>query len=95
MKAKHTPGKWQIFWGNYTHAATINKDTGTRICTINSGQYNAKEYEANAILIASAPQMLKTLVKAKQELEFQELKETKIYVEICNTIKQATKSKYD
>ena len=62
MKTKHTEGKWQILWYNYTHFATINKDVTTRICTIDverDGFAPIEEAEANAKLIAAAPELLK------------------------------------
>ena len=61
MKTKHTKGEWQIFWCNYTHFATINKDVTTRICTIDVGRDGLapiEEATANAKLIATAPELL-------------------------------------
>lgn len=60
MKTKHTPGKWEILWYNYTHFATINVGPLKRICAIEID--NNKEIEektANAKLIAVAPDLLK------------------------------------
>jgi hypothetical protein len=61
METKFTKGEWKIFWGNYTHAATINQDVMHRICTIEAGENHAKEWEANAKLIAAAPDLLESL----------------------------------
>jgi len=63
---KHTEGEWKILWGNYTHFATINKDVATRICAIEvncsqKGNAPIEEAEANAKLIAAAPELLDSL----------------------------------
>jgi hypothetical protein len=62
MNTKHTPAPWQILWGNYTHFATINKDTSQRICAIEVNiPAEIAEQTANARLIAAAPEMLEAL----------------------------------
>ena len=62
---KHTKGEWKIFWGNYTHFATINKDTQTRICAIEvDNPAETEEQRANAYLIASAPDLLEACEEA-------------------------------
>lgn len=60
----YTKGNWHVLLGNYTHAATINTDCMNRICAIEASLPNnghAKEYRANAYLIAAAPDMLNAL----------------------------------
>lgn len=58
---KHTKGNWKVLKGNYTHAATINKDVLTRICAIEIGFGHAEDWEANAKLIAAAPELYEQL----------------------------------
>jgi len=59
METKHTKGKWQILWNNYTHFATINTDIKTRICAIEiEDSKQIEEKTANAKLIAAAPDLL-------------------------------------
>ncbi len=67
--SKHTPGPWYVIEGNYTHAATINKSTKERICAVefpdfkNGNNGHALEWQANAYLLASAPEMYEALKK--------------------------------
>lgn len=70
-KPQFTKGKWKLLKGNGTHFATINKDSMTRICTIdvgNIGEYNGfaplDEAEGNAMLIAAAPDLLEACKRA-------------------------------
>lgn len=56
---KHTKGEWKVLWHNYTHFATINTDTLTRICAIEiQDSKQIDEKTANAKLIAAAPELL-------------------------------------
>jgi hypothetical protein len=65
MKTEYTKGSWMLLWGNFTHFCTINKDTKTRIATIEIGDLNDKnsgcapinEATANAILMSMSPEM--------------------------------------
>lgn len=65
--SKHTPGPWYVIEGNYTHAATINKSTKERICAVefpdfkNGNNGHALEWQANAYLLAAAPEMYEAL----------------------------------
>lgn len=61
METKFTRGEWKILKYNYTHAATINKDTTHRICAIETGYGHADEWESNAKLISKSPQMFETI----------------------------------
>jgi hypothetical protein len=61
-ETKFTKGEWKILWGNYTHFATINTDSMHRICALEVDQskghmIGAEEQEANAKLIAAAPEL--------------------------------------
>jgi hypothetical protein len=60
MKAKHTPGPWEVREGAYIFApdgSYVAKTTGN----IKDYQENAKTEEANARLIAAAPDLLAAL----------------------------------
>jgi len=88
-----TPGKWNVLMGNGTHFATINKDVMTRICTIDVGeigQYNGlapiKEAEANARLIAAAPDLLRENEELKNRVK--ELEDSAIIDMAFNPLKQ-------
>ena len=88
MKTKHTQGEWnvnddkiQISIGELTY--TPNKDSfyGNEM----------KEAQANAKLIASAPEMLEALKYARGVLKTYGLKnEHEAIIKLSNTIKKAT-----
>jgi hypothetical protein len=90
MELKHTKGEWKVFWFNYTHAATINTDVKTRVCTIEAGRPdNAKEWEANVKLIAAAPDLLLACILAKVRLEGGTLEEIQFNKGIVNKLNEA------
>ena len=57
---EHTQGKWDILYSKWDDNDIYIEGTGAVICTINGGMGN-KECEANAKLIAAAPDMLEAL----------------------------------
>lgn len=65
MKTKHTPGPWRTVIGGETIAVTTSNEAPKQagICRIlnKSVAYEAGEGEANAALIAAAPDMLAAL----------------------------------
>ena len=56
---KHTKGKWKSFTANANGFGVTNGDTVIAI----AGETDLKENEANANLIASAPEMLEALLQ--------------------------------
>jgi hypothetical protein len=66
----HTAGPWTVITGQYpVGTISINKSVSERICTIQWGEAeHAKEAEANAALIAAAPELLEALKKAQRAL---------------------------
>ena len=58
MSEKHTPGPWHVsqLWAGYTGAEIRAGDTKLAILLING--HNAEHGEANARLIAAAPDLL-------------------------------------
>ncbi len=68
METKHTPGPWSVSGNEIRKAegipmllATVNNSEGAKL--------NAYNYEANAKLIAAAPDLLRELQKAMQIIE--------------------------
>ena len=57
METKHTQGKWELQKDN----CIINIYGGAIICQMGSANNNDVEKEANAKLIASAPELLEAL----------------------------------
>jgi len=57
MKAKHTQGQWENC-NSHIFAETKTKDGMHNICQLN---VKRSEYQANAKLIAAAPELLKVL----------------------------------
>jgi len=79
-KSKHTPGPWKIY-GNDTEIYIGNMEStnsgacdGIRmVCDVKQGDYELPDYDeakSNATLIASAPEMFKTLAEARIALTF-------------------------
>ena len=71
MEAKHTPGPWILEAHHHPLGGKLllNKD-GYQIGTIDDEYIkNTEDYEANAKLIASAPELLAENAKLKQEKE--------------------------
>jgi len=69
----HTPGPWNVnaYMGEHDEAGAVIRSKSTqRICSTSEVlNQNWKEYHANAVLIAEAPEMLKELIKVKAEMD--------------------------
>ncbi len=90
MKTKHTQGDWRVN-GHLDDLRIMNKES--QICVVrcfDSAIPNYKESEANAKLIAAAPEMLKELEKSNKILI--ELSE-KIGGSIFGLLSQISKNK--
>ena len=69
---KHTPAPWKA---EFDEAVSVRSEDGSRICTINwlrgrhglKGRIDGDEGNANARLIAAAPDLLETLKQIKRE----------------------------
>lgn len=87
---KHTPGPWtaEKTAGGYER---IQKDGEIIAWTANQQYIPVKEHEANARLIASAPELLEALIDSKILLESLDLQDRgEIYKDtIAKTIKNA------
>ena len=61
-ETKHTPGPWRVApRSDYPEHADINVDAGTRGYVALCGKAGDEEAEANARLIAAAPELLEAL----------------------------------
>lgn len=79
---KHTPGPWESFKGNIY---------GKGMQRISSVTNFGNNQDANAKLIAAAPEMLEALHKFKQDFEEKgEAKDTDFYYCFCELISKAT-----
>ena len=91
METKHTQGEWEIS-KNQNQGVRINVGSDpikmTTICSL-SGSPREEEVNANAKLIAAAPDMLDALIKIKEIGGFSS--DGKIGILINNAIKKATK----
>lgn len=91
MKVKHTPGPWEVGEANHTLQYEIGvravDEDGFVICDITNDGYGPEENEANAKLIAAAPEMLEFLMETVSVLspEFKSLADR-----IESVIKKAT-----
>lgn len=71
MKAKHTPGPWEVadFISNdKTRHLAVWKDEAITICLISPKETENDQDIANARLIAAAPDMLEELKRIRAEL---------------------------
>lgn len=60
METKHTKGDWEAYYSEFFKTFSIHNDlTSTLICHLNS---SSEEAEANAKLIAAAPELLEALI---------------------------------
>lgn len=64
MNTKHTPGPWLVQeMPRQSDRITPDDGEGTTICEFPYGAWDTPEVEANARLIASAPDLLEALYK--------------------------------
>ena len=89
METKHTPGPWNIHFNDTGHATSIMADH--KICVMQTN--NLDECNANAKLIAAAPELLEALIIAidaldpeKEHLDYDD----GAFLEIKKAIKKAT-----
>lgn len=102
MKTKHTEGKWVVKWDNSTYAR-IENEKGILVAEINpyrktgNLQIPFEEYNANAKILAAAPELLNELIwevdflegLLKDGLKMQDAHRSTIKSRI-NILKQAT-----
>ncbi len=94
MKTKHTQGEWEInnniiISDNYQTIATIHKQSFDT--NIDGTHARDREMEANAKLIAAAPDLLKCLIELKPHLIDIGFSQTNgLLLDINNAIKKAT-----
>jgi len=79
--SKWTPGKWWVGYSESGAVVAVVNESGDRyfVAHINEGYPNAEQSEANARLIAAAPEMAELLDDACAALEMGEA-ETRSYV---------------
>lgn len=69
MKSKHTQGKW-LLSNNHDNNEQVIRSNGNIICNMDVDRHkscvNDKESEANAKLIAAAPELLQMVYDLKQ-----------------------------
>jgi len=86
MEGKYTKGEWYSSKGNYPTIETSDIDTYHSICAINTTNIERSEIEANAKLIACAPEMLGMLVAIHSQYD----KGTETYKLLTELIQKAT-----
>lgn len=65
MSTKHTPGPWGAFHGSViAKSITYSNSRSNRVCHIEREGTPSSEVDANANLIASAPELLEALKEA-------------------------------
>lgn len=68
----HTPGPWSCDYGNFS----VYCETGAEVCEVTPGNHDdhtaisVEEMQANARLIAAAPELLATLKEAYDALDY-------------------------
>lgn len=72
---KHTPGPWEIIEDAVIEIIPV--DTGDVIAYVEQAGYNRDEVQANAYLIAAAPELLKMMKETLVEMEELSNEETK------------------
>ena len=68
-ETKHTPGPWHNGQGPHNRSREIFGPSGWLIADCRTNQRSIKEEEANARLIAAAPEMLEALLEALKVVE--------------------------
>lgn len=67
MEFKGTKGNWGVY--GTSDCVSIENSNAESICAINSITISKEEYQANAKLIACAPEMLEYLIKTRYRLD--------------------------
>jgi len=71
MELKHTQGNWEVSkHGNNDSFGIYAEGNGNDIAIVKGGNEEGGESEANAKLIAAAPDLLKTLQMLLSDIEF-------------------------
>ena len=86
LKMEHSQGKWRVVFG------TIEDGNGKELfhqSVMFKGNRTAGEAEANAKLIAAAPELLEACKKAKDYLQFNKGNSSPIYDELVQVIAKA------
>lgn len=84
---KHIPGPWTVVWNEATNRATIKKESDKRsVCSITPNNWD----DANAKLIAAAPEMLEAMLEFCNRVEKGEVRSTYTYTKFKAIIKAAT-----
>lgn len=72
MENKHTAGKWQLGLNPVTEQISVMSETGKSISFLNYTKHRAdnnwEEQEANAKLIAAAPELLEALKELSKQV---------------------------
>lgn len=67
--SKHTPGVWHWMYTHLGKAIDIGAPDGSNVALIHGPEENGpEEFEANARLIAAAPDLLESLVLMRTEM---------------------------
>jgi len=87
MKTQHTKGTWQLQKDN----CIINIDGGAIICQMGSADNNDIQKDANAKLIAAAPELLDALTEVQKLLELTPYDNLNLQDLVNNAIIKASK----
>lgn len=86
-ETKHTPGPWKIYTS--PSAQWVGKDiTGEIVCEKPDQQYDRANWQANAHLIAAAPDMLEAL-KAIEPMTWNDSPLLKVYAKEIEQLRAA------
>lgn len=95
METKHTKGEWVLDVAPTSLESTITSTNGKRICDVKSYRdicFNdpcEEERDANAKLIAAAPELLESLIELTDALKY-EFGRDLTYLKAISAIKKAT-----
>lgn len=84
IKDKHTPGPWKTITGGFVLAGT--NENPVFLAGIMGDNLSFDERYANAVLMASAPKMYKSLLKIKGMLEAWELDSPETLIKMIDEI---------
>lgn len=91
-KTNHTPGPWHVGYSHNQEKSIFNESSSACVCIVEP-LLNQKETEANAKLIAAAPELLEILQNIMEYAEITDLpKSIKSFLigETAEAIKKAT-----